>query len=211
VPVGKRQFDRQSGTGRGKEISKGGAGGKYTWSGNDKSLAKEEKNYDEGEDYGNYDDRLFSKALNAKPKLATDADKDKENLSPEKKNIDENTNANVNEEYKVEQPQEGDANANEDWNDKRKKRKVLKLMKKKLEPLARPKDALSYTEYMEQLKTKNQNISQVQKTVAKPSDVNDLKEKTRDNNEFVFGVNSTKTAAKPKPKEKKKLILKNRN
>ena len=27
----KREKDRQSGTGRGKEVSKGGAGGKYTW------------------------------------------------------------------------------------------------------------------------------------------------------------------------------------
>ena len=27
----KREKDRQSGTGRGKEVSKGGSGGKYTW------------------------------------------------------------------------------------------------------------------------------------------------------------------------------------
>lgn len=29
-----RVYDRKSGTGRGKEISKNGAGGKYTWDGN---------------------------------------------------------------------------------------------------------------------------------------------------------------------------------
>lgn len=43
----KRLFDRRSGTGRGKEIAKGGAGGKYTWGNNSKELALEyTKHYD---------------------------------------------------------------------------------------------------------------------------------------------------------------------
>ena len=40
VPRGKRQFDRHSGTGRGKEIAKNGAGGKFTWGTNPKNIAK---------------------------------------------------------------------------------------------------------------------------------------------------------------------------
>jgi hypothetical protein len=43
----KRLYDRHSGTGRGKEIAKGGAGGKYTWGTNPKELALEyTKHYD---------------------------------------------------------------------------------------------------------------------------------------------------------------------
>ena len=56
---GKRQFDRHSGTGRGKEIAKQGAGGKGTWGTNNKSLAQnEEKNIEfEEERYGRYEDK----------------------------------------------------------------------------------------------------------------------------------------------------------
>ena len=36
-----RQFDRHSGTGRGKEISKGGSGGKFTWNGHQQNLIRE--------------------------------------------------------------------------------------------------------------------------------------------------------------------------
>jgi hypothetical protein len=43
----KRVFERHSGTGRGKEISKGGAGGKHTWGANPKNIAREDWNNDE--------------------------------------------------------------------------------------------------------------------------------------------------------------------
>lgn len=43
----KRLYERHSGTGRGKEISKGGAGGKHTWGANPKNIAREEYNNDE--------------------------------------------------------------------------------------------------------------------------------------------------------------------
>merc|ERR1711976_143996 len=59
VREGKRQFDKQSGTGRGKEISKNGAGGKGTWGTNPKNVAREEYNYDED---------VFNSALNPKKK-----------------------------------------------------------------------------------------------------------------------------------------------
>ncbi len=44
---GKREFERHSGTGRGKEIAKGGAGGHHTWGTNPKQIAKEgERQFD---------------------------------------------------------------------------------------------------------------------------------------------------------------------
>ena len=47
-PPRKRQYDKKSGTGRGREISKGGAGGKGTWGNNPKDMARKyEKNYDD--------------------------------------------------------------------------------------------------------------------------------------------------------------------
>lgn len=55
----KRQFDKHSGTGRGKEISKQGAGGKYTW-GNVDQMARNEV-YESVDHY-------FNSALNPKPK-----------------------------------------------------------------------------------------------------------------------------------------------
>jgi hypothetical protein len=43
-----RLYERHSGTGRGKEIAKGGAGGKHTWGANPKNIARDtEYNYDE--------------------------------------------------------------------------------------------------------------------------------------------------------------------
>jgi hypothetical protein len=39
-----RQFDKHSGTGRGKEIAKGGAGGKGTWGENPKTIARNFEN-----------------------------------------------------------------------------------------------------------------------------------------------------------------------
>lgn len=36
-----REHERHSGTGRGKEIAKGGAGGKFTWGDGQKNLEKE--------------------------------------------------------------------------------------------------------------------------------------------------------------------------
>jgi hypothetical protein len=50
VKPGKRQFDRQSGTGRGREIAKGGAGGKHTWGNNPRNVARNGE-----QDYGRDD------------------------------------------------------------------------------------------------------------------------------------------------------------
>jgi hypothetical protein len=60
VPTGKREFDKHSGTGRGKEIAKGGDGGKHTGGANPKSIAKDaykkptgNEDYNEDEDCKN--------------------------------------------------------------------------------------------------------------------------------------------------------------
>ena len=55
-----RQFDRQSGTGRGKEIAKGGAGGKGTWGENPKKIARDFEN--------DNDDFYFDQALHPEKK-----------------------------------------------------------------------------------------------------------------------------------------------
>jgi len=52
--IGKRTHDRQSGTGRGKEIAKGGAGGHHTWGTNPKTTAREYQKH-EGDVYDNRD------------------------------------------------------------------------------------------------------------------------------------------------------------
>jgi len=65
VRSGKRQFERHSGTGRGKEVAKGGAGGKTVWGDNPEFVAKQSLR----EEY-NKDDKckkifyLFLKLLN---------------------------------------------------------------------------------------------------------------------------------------------------
>jgi hypothetical protein len=52
MPVrrGKRQFDRHSGTGRGKETAKGGAGGKTVWGDNPEFVAKQSLKEDYSKD-----------------------------------------------------------------------------------------------------------------------------------------------------------------
>ena len=52
----KRTYDRKSGTGRGKEISKNGAGGKHTWQDNAQYAKTEEENYytSQYKGYNNY-------------------------------------------------------------------------------------------------------------------------------------------------------------
>jgi hypothetical protein len=63
VRPNQRQFDKHSGTGRGKEVSKGGAGGKYTWGNEEKQAKREVYDYDQGGV-----DHFFDSALNPKPK-----------------------------------------------------------------------------------------------------------------------------------------------
>ena len=74
-----RQFDRQSGTGRGKEIAKGGAGGKGTWGENPKNIARDFEN--------NNDDYFFDQALH--PEKRKDRPKNKPKKEKEEKEGEE--------------------------------------------------------------------------------------------------------------------------
>lgn len=47
----KRQYEKHSGTGRGREIAKEGAGGKGTWGDNYKQIARQGKQYGTRDDY----------------------------------------------------------------------------------------------------------------------------------------------------------------
>lgn len=58
-----RPFDRHSGTGRGKEVSKNGAGGKGTWGNQEKSAKREIQDFDNTDHY-------FNKVLNPKKEEA---------------------------------------------------------------------------------------------------------------------------------------------
>lgn len=47
----KRQYERHSGTGRGKETAKNGAGGRTVWGDNSEQIARQAKNYGTRDDY----------------------------------------------------------------------------------------------------------------------------------------------------------------
>lgn len=63
----KRVYDRHSGTGRGKEISKGGAGGHHTWGMNPHEIAREAEKH---EDIKDYDENLSGEGFQNDEKLA---------------------------------------------------------------------------------------------------------------------------------------------
>jgi len=191
--TGKRQYDRQSGTGRGKEISKGGAGGKFTWGNYAKNVPKD-AGY-ANEDYYNEDDRYFNSALN-KPKT----DETKEN-KPEEKLPEKEKEVVV---EKVEEPVADPVEVfeeNKDWNDKRKKKKGA-VEEEKVEMLVRPENALSLSEYKDQLKLKNQNIVKTNVEVKRPDEGIELKPETKNENEFQLGLTDEKKKTAPKQKAK---------
>ena len=124
---GKRQFDRRSGTGRGKEVAKQGAGSGTVW-GSDEQVAKTEIEHrqDYYEDY-NDDDKYFNIALN-----------EKKPLEP------------VAEEKKEEKVEETPVVENQEEKGRRRKGKG-KEEEEKVEPkIEVPDNSLSYKEYKEQ-------------------------------------------------------------
>ena len=87
-----REYDRQSGTGRGKEIAKGGAGGKGTWGDNPENIAKNYEKY-------NDDDYYFESALNQEKR------KERRKRKNEEDNKEENKEEEDNKEEKKDKPQ----------------------------------------------------------------------------------------------------------
>jgi hypothetical protein len=90
---------------------------------------------------------------------------------------------------------------NTDNFDRRKKKKGQETEVKQEELFVRPENALNYTEYMQQLKEKNQVISSApQRTVEVNSD---LKPQIKDTNLVIGVTEAAKKQQKTKPKEKK--------
>ena len=120
-----RQYDRQSGTGRGREIAKGGAGGKGTWGDNPKNIAKNYENY-------NDDDYYFETALNPEKK------KERPPRRPKK------------EEEKETEEKEGEENKEENKEDKkeRKEYKPRPIEIKEEDKLNRPENEISLEDYL---------------------------------------------------------------
>ena len=160
-----RQFDRQSGTGRGKEIAKGGAGGKGTWGENPKAIARE---YED-----NNDDYYFENALN--PEKA----KERKERPPRRARKEDKKEGEEGEENKGED--KGEKKEEED-NKKRKERPKYEL--KEEEKLNRPKDAKTLEEY---LKEKEKPVEEEKKEVKRINDGKPL-EKKQEKNDDILGT-----------------------
>lgn len=78
VNTNQRVFDRHSGTGRGKEVKKEGAGGKYTWGNQGKNAQRDIVDYDDTDYY-------FNKALNPNVKKEEVVVEQKEEVKAEVK------------------------------------------------------------------------------------------------------------------------------
>jgi len=189
VPTGKRQFERQSGTGRGKEISKGGAGGKFTWGNYAKNIPKDTPYKEEDT---NWDDRYFNRALNAKPSEGKPEEKTEE--APVEKEV-------VEKPEQTEEPVEKQEEEPKEW---RKKKKGGAVEEKKEDLLERPENALSYSEYLDQLKQKNQGIKTTHVEVKRPDEGIELKPHLKNVGEDELGIESTQKKGKINPKKAKK-------
>lgn len=150
-PIRGRKFDRQSGTGRGKEVSKGGAGGKGTWGDNPKNIAKDFED--------NNDDYYFESALNPEKKKERPPRKPKEKIKKKVK---------VKKIMKKKKEGEGE----KENRGRREKREPVKRELKEEEKLKKPDNAISLEDY---LKTKekpkeeeDKEIKRVQPEGTKP-------------------------------------------
>jgi hypothetical protein len=206
VAPGKRQFEKHSGTGRGKEISKGGAGGKHTWGANTKVIAKDAQKHEGGDYYDYRDEDYFNSALNAKPREKKD-EKTVQETTEDKTTT--TTGDNKDKEKDKTTTEQGEDTTNkgenvtgeEQFNDKRKKKKKGdQVDDDKKDLLERPENAISLTEWREQQK-KNQNTTQ--KQVVRTHDT-DLVESKKKDDEFL-GIQSEQKKNKNKPKKEKKV------
>ena len=135
-----RKFDRQSGTGRGKEIAKGGAGGKYTWDDNPEKVARDFEN--------NNDDYYFEEALNPENKERRER---RQQRRRDNKKEDEENNENG-----------GEGQEDRKKGFQKPERKPYEL--KEEEKLNKPKDAISLEEYLnKQTKPKEEEQKEVKR------------------------------------------------
>jgi len=158
----KRQYEKHSGTGRGRETAKNGAGGKTVWGDNPEQIARQAKHY------GSRDDQLFESVLNPK----------KENVEAEP--IVEEAKEQVAEEAKVEETAE--VQGEQKWDRKRKgKEEVVEEEIPEAERLNRPEGAVGLAEYKLTLVEKNKKLNGPAKAAinhALPSDLKVIEKET---------------------------------
>ena len=141
VGSNQRAFDRHSGTGRGKEIKKEGAGGKGTWGNQERAAKKEVYDYDDSSDY------YFNRVLHQKKE-------DQAEEVKELKVVEEKV------EEKQEKPEEKEEEQVE-YKDKKGKKKLADPVEDEKNKLIIPENAISLAEWKE----KNQRQAPVQKEV----------------------------------------------
>lgn len=192
----KRAFDKHSGTGRGKEISKQGAGGKYTW-GNVDQMARDEV-YESVDHY-------FNSALNPKPRPVREEVQEQptETVEPEQAPVEEKqpeTTENV----------EGEAQETENKDGKGKDRRKGKGKKGKEEEvdeadkLVIPENAITLDEYKKAKGLDNRPQTQTAQRRVETNLVE--KEKPKDLS-IGIGVENKKKAQKKKKETNEKELL----
>ena len=177
-PARGRKYDRQSGTGRGREVAKDGAGGNYTWGDNSERIAKDFEN--------NYDDYYFEEALNPENK----------ERYPRRQRRD---NKNEGEEGK----EEGEHKENgkeEKENKKFDEKKKIELRKE--DKLEIPKNAIFLGQYLDKLEKPKE---EEKKDIKRIKDGKPLSKKVDKSNEDIVG---TTGAGKKKEKKKKEKEIK---
>ena len=174
-----RQFDKHSGTGRGKEIAKGGAGGKGTWGENPKTIARNFEN-------NNDDDYYFENALNPEKKKERQPKRPKREDKKEEKKEGEEGEEKEGEEKKEEK---------EEKKNKREKKFEPKPLSEE-EKVKIPEGAMSLDEY---LKSKEKPKEEEQKEIKRIQDGNPLV-KREEKKEEIYG---TSELGKKKGKKKK--------
>jgi len=182
---GKRIHDRQSGTGRGKEIAKGGAGGHHTWGNNPKNVAKD------AEYFGRDDEAWFNSALSRDEKKIREEKQEEKEVVQEPQPVEERT----------EEQQPEAENRESDWRKKRRGGPAEEEIKKE-DLLERPENALSVTEYRELLKQKNQGLESKPKNVVKANET-DAQPQKRDESQFELGLGEGQKKAKTAKKDTK--------
>lgn len=185
---GKREFDRHSGTGRGKEVSKNGAGGKTVW-GSDQMVAKEEtERYYQKKNKRDYDndDFYYNEALNKKETKVEEKVEAKEEVKAEVAEVAENGEAKV---EAVEEPKE---------EHERKERKPRKGDKeeesvKKEESLWTP-DSVDLSTYKQQQMEKNASLNNRKKVEVKKdfSALDSMKEMKDESDSLTIQVGKKK-------------------
>ena len=189
-----RQFDRQSGTGRGKEVSKGGAGGKGTWGDNPQRIAKDFED-------NNDDDYYFENALNPEKEKERKERRERRQKKEDKKEGEEG------EEKEGGEKKEGEDRKEEGRKKERKEKPKFEL--KEEDKLVRPKDAKTLGEY---LKEKEKPVEEEKKEVKRVQEGKPL-EKKEEKKEEVLGTSGQgrKKGKKKKQKEvnKEELDLNN--